>query len=272
MNKEDWDAYFTSFKERDWEAAEGILETMAEKKESPQVHVKMGDVLRASGETAKAVASYHRAAQILRSQGQKEKCLAVYKIILALDPDNMDALTMSTAIMMELETDKTPLPAEEPSAVDTLESFSDLSIPVSERHGMSETPELFSGMSREEFENCLSEFEIRYFRDGETVVEEGSPGESMYLIRSGRAKVTAHLLGRLVVLATLEPGDVFGEVAFLTGRPRTASVAAEGPLEVFEIIKERIEAVIQKNPDVLSRLEEFYEKRIKDTVRKIKPQ
>jgi len=92
----------------------------------------------------------------------------------------------------------------------------------------------------------------------------------MYIVKSGKARVVAHLLGKEIELAVLEEGSVFGEVAFLTGRPRTASVIADGPLEVFEISRLDLEKIIGMNPVILSKIEDFYESRVQDTIKKIK--
>jgi CRP/FNR family cyclic AMP-dependent transcriptional regulator len=79
------------------------------------------------------------------------------------------------------------------------------------------------------------------------------------------------MLGREIELAMLGEGDLFGEVAFLTGRTRTASIIAVGPLEVYEMDRMHIEQLLDRNPEIMSRLEGFYENRIRDTIKKIKP-
>ena len=126
-------------------------------------------------------------------------------------------------------------------------------------------------MPENEVKKVLEGLEIKTFNDKEMVIEEGDSGDSMYLIESGKAKVMAHLLGREVELAALGDGDVFGEVAFLTGRPRTASVIADGPLRVYEIGRFDIERIIEADPAVLSRLGEFFESRVRDTIKKVRP-
>ena len=68
----------------------------------------------------------------------------------------------------------------------------------------------------------------------------------------------------------LREGDVFGEVGFLTGRPRTAAVIADGPVEVYEIGRLDIEKLIETNPEVIARIEDFYETRVRDTIRILK--
>ena len=125
-------------------------------------------------------------------------------------------------------------------------------------------------MSEEAFDSILRDFEVKTYSTGERVLEEGDSGDSMYIIGSGSARVIAHLMGKEIELAELGEGDLFGEVAFLTGRPRTAEVVAAGPLKVLEINRLDIERIIERNPEVLSRLEDFYERRAKDTIMKIR--
>ena len=62
---------------------------------------------------------------------------------------------------------------------------------------------------------------------GEDVVRQGEPGDSCYLVRSGRVEVVAgqHGSGKRS-LATLGPGSLFGEAALLTDAPRNATVRA----------------------------------------------
>jgi len=70
--------------------------------------------------------------------------------------------------------------------------------------------------------------------------------------------------------ALLGDGDIFGEVGFLTGRPGTASVIADGLLEVYEINRREIEKLIESTPDIMAEIEDLYETRVRDTIRQIK--
>ena len=153
-------------------------------------------------------------------------------------------------------------------APDIAAEMEHLSVPLSERSDIS-IPDMFSDVPKEMMHDFMNRLSILTFRDGQRVIEEGDSGDSMYIIRSGKANVVAHLLGRQIELAVLGDGDVFGEVGFLTGRPRTASVIASGKLEVYEITRLEIEKLIESAPDVIARLEGFYEKRVRDTIRKI---
>jgi CRP-like cAMP-binding protein len=128
----------------------------------------------------------------------------------------------------------------------------------------------FSSLPENEIKNLVQRAEKQLFSPGEMIVEEGDSGDSIFFIRSGRAKVISHILGREIELAILSAGDMFGEVAFLTGRPRTASVFAYDEIEVIEFNKFILEEIFAQYPDALEKLHDFYHCRVEDTLKKVK--
>ncbi len=89
----------------------------------------------------------------------------------------------------------------------------------------------------------------RRFGPGEYIVREGDPTSSMFVIESGRAAVSIHGVGgESRRLATLDPGDAFGEISLLTGEPRTASVRALTEVTAIEIDKETLGPILEENP------------------------
>jgi len=69
-------------------------------------------------------------------------------------------------------------------------------------------------------------------KDGDPILEEGTWAYYAYVLKAGKAKVFKNIDGKPVLLGTLNQGDIFGEVAFLGGAKRTASVIADGDVEV----------------------------------------
>ena len=69
-----------------------------------------------------------------------------------------------------------------------------------------------------------------------------------------------------MVLAELGPGEFFGEVAVLTGRPRTATILAREPVTVIEITRDDLDGVVRDFPEVKAVLERFYRQRAHATV------
>ncbi len=92
---------------------------------------------------------------------------------------------------------------------------------------------------------------ILRFAPDETVVREGDASTALYQVVSGTASV--HLKGREV--STIDKGEVFGEVAFLTGNPRAATVgSSSAPLEVLEVDSEALHNLLASHPDLAEEL------------------
>jgi hypothetical protein len=147
---------------------------------------------------------------------------------------------------------------------------------IDERHGREESitniPSIFASLPADEILQIMNRLEQQTFPPGQMILEEGDSGDSIFFINSGHAKVVAHILGKEIELAILSAGDVFGEVAFLTGRPRTASVVAIDKIEVFELNKFLLDEIFEKHPDILKRLDDFYQCRVQNTLQKVKSQ
>jgi CRP-like cAMP-binding protein len=87
---------------------------------------------------------------------------------------------------------------------------------------------------------------------GDTVLREGDFGYSMLAITSG----TAEVLQDGDVLATLGPGDIFGEIAVLSSGRRVASVVATSPMELVTILNRDLWRLEREVPEVASALRE----------------
>ncbi len=130
-----------------------------------------------------------------------------------------------------------------------------------------EASAFFSAFPLGALEELLSSTSVRSFSTGETIVREGDPGVSLFLIEGGTVEVrTKDPAGREVLLAHLGPGDFFGEVAVLTGRPRTATIVAREPVTLIEIFAEDLQRIVAAYPQVRTVLEEFYQRRARATV------
>ncbi len=88
-------------------------------------------------------------------------------------------------------------------------------------------------------------------KDGETILEEGTWAYYGYLLKSGKAKVVKNIEGKPVLLGTVNQGDIFGEVAFLGGAKRTASVIADGDVEVDMIPRDSFFDALNQLPQGL---------------------
>lgn len=97
--------------------------------------------------------------------------------------------------------------------------------------------------------------DVRTFAAGETVVEEGEVGDAFFLLLEGEADVEASDFTETPRdVATLTAGHVFGEIAALTGEPRTATVVARTDLKVHRFEAKAVFNVLQAYPNVVEAL------------------
>lgn len=81
---------------------------------------------------------------------------------------------------------------------------------------------------------------------------KGDESNALYLIREGRTKaVITDEQGKEIVLNTFGPDDYFGEIAFLSAEPRTATVVTATPTEVLILYRRDFKEVLSKHPDVM---------------------
>ncbi|MET0294469.1 MAG: Crp/Fnr family transcriptional regulator, partial [Phenylobacterium sp.] len=90
---------------------------------------------------------------------------------------------------------------------------------------------------------------VRVFRAREELFHEGDPGGSMFVVLSGRVKVSAHsAAGKECVLSFAGPGAVLGEITLLDGGPRTATGCAMEATRVLCLARVDFLPVLERNP------------------------
>ncbi|MEQ8352190.1 MAG: cyclic nucleotide-binding domain-containing protein [Leptospiraceae bacterium] len=88
--------------------------------------------------------------------------------------------------------------------------------------------------------------------DQELVVEQGSPGDGMYLVYNGRLRwITRDTDGEILREGIFRPGDVFGELSVLTGEPRSATVTTIRDCELIRLSGKSFERLIHTEPRLL---------------------
>jgi Tfp pilus assembly protein PilZ len=112
--------------------------------------------------------------------------------------------------------------------------------------------------------NCIKP---RYLRSGERLISQGEIGDTFYLIQHGSCLVSVEKDKKLHAIARVKPGDIVGEIATLTGEPRSAHVDAETDMKVWCITRKQFDSLCREYPDLLNFLTEivtnrFYSSRV----------
>ncbi len=127
---------------------------------------------------------------------------------------------------------------------------------------------VFQTLSPEARRQLLEKMRVERFAAGAGVLEEGAPGDCLYIIKEGEVEIftTDPELGR-VVLTRLNAGDFFGEVSLLTGRRRTACVAALRTAELVRLDKRDFDRVAASHPQMAKVLEDSLHARLENKLR-----
>lgn len=96
-------------------------------------------------------------------------------------------------------------------------------------------------------------FMVRY-GSGERIFAEGDPGQTMYIVQSGRVRLLRDVNGAAQNLGTLEKGDFFGEMSILEGLPRNVGAEAVDDAELIEINAAIFDKMIRGNLEIAIRM------------------
>ena len=102
------------------------------------------------------------------------------------------------------------------------------------------------------------------FADDDVIVAQGSRGREMYVILAGRAQVEIETGGPRRVIATLDEGEFFGEMALFQDMPRSATVRAVGATRVLVIDPQSLLRRISQQPTLALRMLEKMAQRVRD--------
>jgi CRP-like cAMP-binding protein len=131
---------------------------------------------------------------------------------------------------------------------------------------------LFDDLPQSAFVALVNKLDYRRWSPGELILKEGDPGRSFFVIVEGRVRVfKTRGDGSEVELAQLSEGAFFGEMALLSGAPRTANVAALDEVELLEISDTVLRELVEVHPNVAVSLKNFYRQRLLNNVMTISP-
>src|SRR5919108_1965913 len=108
---------------------------------------------------------------------------------------------------------------------------------------------IFSGLTREDVAKVLGKMEEISFSAGTTIFSQGDKGDAFYLIQSGAVQVVLEsTAGRSEAIAVLGAQDWFGEMALLSGEPRSATIITVKDTTLWKLSREAWDELIEKHP------------------------
>ncbi len=130
------------------------------------------------------------------------------------------------------------------------------------------TSPLFRTLSSRERGDILGKFTLEKISEGQIFLEEGTAGDSLYIIKKGEIEIfTAGAAGTPLTLARLKEADFFGEISLVTGRTRTASARAIQSTELLRLLKKDFDQILAAHPDIRKTVEDSLHLRVENKLR-----
>ena len=126
---------------------------------------------------------------------------------------------------------------------------------------------LFDGLPPESLDGLAAGMTRRTFQPGDVICRAGEPGDSLFVIVDGLARVTGS--DGVDVVARLRRGDVLGEMSLVSDEPRSATVIAAVPTTVLELGRDDFASLIGRHPEILSNLNRILSRRLAETTARV---
>src|ERR1035437_2402876 len=110
-----------------------------------------------------------------------------------------------------------------------------------------ETLPLFRQLNRNDLQVLRLIAQERKFTAGQEIFQEGAPGDGVYFVKAGLVEISAGK-GERHVFSRLGPGEIFGEMAIIEHRPRSATASAAQDSEVFFLPRGEMLPFIERSP------------------------
>jgi CRP/FNR family cyclic AMP-dependent transcriptional regulator len=132
---------------------------------------------------------------------------------------------------------------------------------------------LLTELSEHDLERIARVAVPRTYPAGTVILREGDPGDTCYVLRSGRARVTRqHADGRSITLTNLGPGEIFGELAMFGGEVRSATVEAIDEVRAVAILAADLKRLLNEHPEIAVKLLAALSGRLRDANARISRQ
>jgi CRP/FNR family cyclic AMP-dependent transcriptional regulator len=128
----------------------------------------------------------------------------------------------------------------------------------------------FRSLGKDGIDFIVERLKFKPFDEDEAICKIGDPGDKMYIVISGKVKVVVQSdeSAEETIVAHLVGGDYFGEMALLTGDPRSATVITTEPSEMFILNKSDFDLIVERFPSITLSMGKIMSQRLRDTLRK----
>ena len=258
------------------------------------VHLRkmLADVLERDGQKRRAIEVLEGLVQEFSSEGFVTKAIAVLKKIQRIDPEQSDAEVMlDTLVKLRRKNHpsaKVPRPKSQPIAIprrvpkpkpqakpkeDEKEFDEGLvtSIIMPSEFWFEEAAEgredfnwspLFGDFSKEELSAMVGGMRLLIKKPGSIVYTEGEPGDSLFVLASGRARVYRKTsIGHNDQVAVLRDGAVFGTPSVLKSKPRNRTITCVNECELLELDKATFDSIVASHPRVAELVHQMHAQR-----------
>jgi CheY-like chemotaxis protein len=124
-------------------------------------------------------------------------------------------------------------------------------------------------LGKESIDFIVERLKFKTYDANQVLCKIGDPGDTMFIIINGAVEVIINdQAGNEQVVANLGSGDYVGEMALLTGEPRSATVRTTEPSEMFLLVQKDFDVIIEKFPSIALSMGKVVSKRLRDTLGK----
>ncbi|MEJ5376554.1 MAG: cyclic nucleotide-binding domain-containing protein [bacterium] len=129
---------------------------------------------------------------------------------------------------------------------------------------------LFSGLQAKELAAIGAIVKERAFAAGGVIIQEGAPGDSLFLVLRGRVKVIKAMdSANPIQLAEIGPEEWFGEMALFDRQPRSASVVACEDTQLLELGRFEFEEIMREFPSIAIHACQVFTRRLRELQEKL---
>jgi HD-GYP domain-containing protein (c-di-GMP phosphodiesterase class II) len=122
---------------------------------------------------------------------------------------------------------------------------------------------LFYSLNEQVLERIARCMRHLIFQPEETVIQEGDPGDSLYILREGHVKVIKKYdTVEEMTIAVLDPGEALGEISLITRQPRSATIKAIDRAYLNQLMKHDFDELTSQYPELLAQFNKLITQRV----------